>query len=74
VHAAFGLPAVTGEQMQAVERVLRELELDRAKRVSSAQQAAGGSRAAGARWRRSLGQHRKAELAPHAPPPARVAG
>ncbi|HXW87274.1 MAG TPA: hypothetical protein VEJ42_03355, partial [Streptosporangiaceae bacterium] len=70
VHAAFRLPAVTAEQMEAVERVLRELELDRAQRVSSAQQAAGGTRAAGARWRRSLRQHHKAEPAPHASPPA----
>jgi uncharacterized membrane protein len=65
VHAAFGLPAVTAEQMQAVERVLRELELDRAQRISSAKRAAGSTRAAGARWRRSLHLHHEAEPAPH---------
>jgi uncharacterized membrane protein len=66
VHAGFRLPAVTAEQMQAVERVLRELERDRAHRLSSAKQAAGGgTRATGARWRRSLHQHHKAEPAAH---------
>ncbi len=60
VHAAFRLPAVTGEQMAAVEQVLRELELDRGQRIKSAgsaDSAAQGDRAAGARWLRSLRQH-----------------
>jgi uncharacterized membrane protein len=62
VHAAFRLPAVTEEQMGAVERVLRELELDRGARIKSAGSAAQGDRAPGgrapgARWLRSLRQH-----------------
>jgi len=74
VHAAFRLPAVTDQQMQAVERVLRELELDRAKRISSAQRVADGTRAAGARWRRSLRQHHMAEPVPRASPAAGITG
>ena len=62
VHAAFGLPPVTEDQMQAVERVLREL--DRGQRIRSARQAAGRTRTGGASWRRSLRQHRKGEHAP----------
>jgi uncharacterized membrane protein len=69
VHAAFGLPAVTGDQMQAVERVLRELELDRAQRIASAHQAPGGTRAGGARWLRSLRQHRSRDCAARAQEP-----
>jgi uncharacterized membrane protein len=64
VHAALGLPAVTEEQMQAVERVLRELELDRGQRIRSARQAAGGTRTGGASWRRSLRQHHRGEQPP----------
>ena len=59
VHAALGLPAVTEEQMQAVERVLRELELDRGRRISRL--AVGGTRTGGASWRRSLRQHHRGE-------------
>ena len=61
VHAAFGLPPVTEDQMQAVERVLRELELDRGQRIKSARQGADGTRTGGASWRRSLRQHRKGD-------------
>jgi len=54
VHAAFGLPAVTEQQLQAVERVLRELELDRGARIAAAKQNADGARTSGARWVRSI--------------------
>lgn len=60
VHTAFGLPPVAGEQMQAVEQVLRKLELDRGRRIKATQRAAGqdrplsGRRTAGARRRRSF--------------------
>jgi hypothetical protein len=57
VHAALGLPAVTDDQMQAVERVLRELELDRGRRISRL--AVVGTRTGGASWRRSLRQHHR---------------
>jgi uncharacterized membrane protein len=63
VHAAFRLPPVTEEQMQATERVLRELELDRGQRIRSARQAADGTRTGGATWRRSWQQHHKGEPA-----------
>ena len=59
VHAALGLPAVTDDQMQAVERVLRELELDRGRRISRL--AVVGTRTGGASWRRSLRQHHRGE-------------
>lgn len=77
VRAALGLPAVTEEQMQAVERVLRELELDRGQRISRL--AVGGTRTGGASWRRSLRQHHRGEqlfahaaAAPGGPSPAPV--
>jgi uncharacterized membrane protein len=61
VHAAFGFPAVTEDQMKSVEQVLRELELDRGQRIKSAQQPAGPNRTGGANWRRSLRQHHNAD-------------
>ena len=60
VHTAFDLPPVAEEQMQAVEQVLRKLELDRGQRIKASQRAPGqdrppgGRRTAGARWRRSF--------------------
>jgi uncharacterized membrane protein len=57
VHAAFRLPAVPEEQLLAVERALRELELDRGQRMKDAGPAAKSDRAAGARWLRSARQH-----------------
>ena len=72
VHAAFGLPAVTEEQMRAVEHVLRQLELDRGQRIKSAGTAP-AHRAAGARWLRSLRQHSRHARAPAVPAP-RAAG
>jgi hypothetical protein len=62
VHAAFRLPAVTDEQLRAVEQALRELELDRGrrmKRMTDAGPAVRSGRAAGAAWLRSLRQHGK---------------
>jgi uncharacterized membrane protein len=60
VHTAFDLPPVAEEQMQAVEQVLRKLELDRGQRIKATHPAAEPGlpqvrhRTAGARWRRSL--------------------
>ena len=69
VHAAFQLPAVTEEQMRAVEQVLRELELDRGQRIKSVAPAAPNDRTAGARWLRSLRQHGRRGHAPGVPAP-----
>lgn len=57
VYAAFALPPVTQDQMQAVERALRELELDRGRRIKAARRTAGPNRTGGASWRRSLRRH-----------------
>jgi len=64
VHAAFRLPAVTEDQMQAAEGVLRELELDRGQRIKSSKPAPDGTRTGGANWHRSLRQHRIGETTP----------
>jgi len=70
VHAAFGLPPVSEDQMRAVERMLRDLELDRGQRMRSARRSASGTRTGGASWRRSLRQHRKGDHADGVPVPA----
>ncbi len=67
VHAAFRLPAVTEEQLQAVEQAIRRLELDRGERINSAQSAAQGRRSAGAQWLRSLRRHDRRSGVPSAP-------
>jgi len=41
VHAAFGLPPATDEQLAAVEAALRELELDRGRRIGAADDESG---------------------------------
>ncbi len=64
VHGAFRFPAVTDVQMQAVERMLRRLELDRGDRIKAAGSAGTSRRTAGARWFVSLRSHgRKAQSA-----------
>jgi hypothetical protein len=55
VHTAFDLQAVTDEQMASVERVLREIEIERGARIAAARQHA-----------ESATQAQEAE-APHAP-------
>lgn len=70
VHAAFGLPAVTEQQLQAVERTLRQLELDRGRRITEVRPAQRGHRSAGARWRRSVQQHGRRRHVPEQAGPA----
>lgn len=70
VQAAFGLPAVTNEQMQSVERALRQIELDRGERIRAVSPGQPARRAAGARWLRSLRQHGRRR----GPPPGARSG